>query len=191
MGIKKRLEKLMEDRGLNASKLADIAELPKSTVYTLLKRDSSNVSYQTAQKLATALGCSESDILDFKEDDKAYYEGLKRKIVNLTQELNSLKATGKHVEHTIVDDSGNQFFIEENENWAEINNIEMELAGLSFEIEGLLGKLKIPLEPLQYAEIINYYKMLNDTGKLEAIKRVEELTLIEKYTRKDDDGNNE
>lgn len=41
------------------------------------------------------------------------------------------------------------------------------------------------------SKILKSYDKLNTGGKLEAIKRVEELTLIEKYTRKDDDGNNE
>lgn len=55
MGVKTRLESLMRERGLNASQLAEMAGLSKSTVYALLRRDSSNIGYQTAQKLAEAL----------------------------------------------------------------------------------------------------------------------------------------
>ena len=185
MGVKDNLEKLMKERGLNASSLADRASMPKSTVYALLKRDSSNISYQTAQKLADALECSESDILDFGDSEKAYHDGLKRKILNLTQDLNNLKSCDEYIEVPLIDDTGEEFTIKENLNQPEINYIEMELAGLYYEIEQLLDHLKISKKPTMYSEIINYYIELNDTGKLEAVKRVEELTYIEKYTQKD------
>lgn len=183
MGIKNKLEILMKKADLNASSLADRAGLPKSTVYALLKRDSSNISYQTAQKLAAALNCSESDILEFEQSDKEYYESLKRKVTKLTAELNDLKSIDDYIDIPVVNDEGDIDTVSQSVYQYDIDTIENELAALNFEIERLLGESKISMSPTKYAEIINYYKELNEPGRLEAVKRVEELTYIPKYKK--------
>ena len=183
MGVKDKLQNLMNEAGLNASQLAEKAKLPKSTVYALLKRDSANISYQTAQKLATALNCNESDILQLKGDDKNYFEELKRKISSLTNYLKELQSNNEYVEATIEDDAGQEIVIQESIYRDEISDIEKKLFELSLEIEHLLEERKISAKPTPYAEIINYYKLLNDVGRIEAIKRVEELTYIPEYKR--------
>lgn len=41
------------------------------------------------------------------------------------------------------------------------------------------------LDPLR-ADLIGHFQLLNDEGKIEAVKRIEELTEIPRYTQKED-----
>lgn len=182
MGIKNKLELLMERAGLNASQLAEKAGLAKSTVYALLKRDSANISYQTAEKLAAALNCSETEILNFDKDE-TYYNNLKRKIESITKDINELQKD--YVEVSFFDEDGNEQVDMEYLNRDEIDLMQEELWNLFEELRQLLRDKGIDEKPYKYAEIINIYNKLNDLGQIEAIKRVDELTQIPKYTKKE------
>lgn len=49
----------------------------------------------------------------------------------------------------------------------------------------------ISIEKEKIPKIMQYYKLLNDTGKHEATKRVKELTELSQYTKTDDNFNTE
>lgn len=181
MGVKEKLIKLMEKKAFNASTLAEKAKLPKSTVYAILKRDSSNLSFQTAQKLADALECDVFDILEISKDSKSQIEVLKNKISDLNKLLKELPDDKVLLEG--IDDHGETFEYYENVYAPEIHDINIELLHLNSKIAKILEKSGISLEPSTAPEIINFYNELNEDGKLEAVKRVEELTQIPKYKK--------
>lgn len=54
----------------------------------------------------------------------------------------------------------------------------------------LLDWEKEQIESKTYPKIVQYYEQLNDIGKHEAEKRVEELTHLPKYTKEGENGNN-
>ena len=76
-----------------------------------------------------------------------------------------------------------------------ISVIKQFCSVLNIEIGDLLGNYDPRtgeyLGSSEKVKLNECYDSLNMDGKLEAVKRVEELTYIEKYIRKDDDGNNE
>lgn len=71
-------------------------------------------------------------------------------------------------------------------NKAGINTIITICKALNIDTEkladGIIEDAKIFSISSDAKEILYYYNLLNETGKLEAIKRMEELTLINKYT---------
>ena len=184
VGAGKILERKIKEQGITVAELSRRTGIKPQTLYAAIKRDNTNISYQTAQKLAEALECSESDFFELGEDKK-YYDSLKLKVSNLTNELKTLKNNNELVEYKFFDTDGNYLYTEKrNSNEDEIVPIEYELSLLSEEIDELLKNNNISIKPVRYAEIINYYVELNDLGKEEAVKRVEELTYIEKYKKK-------
>lgn len=56
MGIGSRLVKLMKEQNTNANELAAKAGVPPTTVYSLIRRDSSRVDIDSLIKIARALG---------------------------------------------------------------------------------------------------------------------------------------
>ena len=67
----------------------------------------------------------------------------------------------------------------------EMDLMQEELWNLFKELRQLLKDKGINEKPYKYAEIINIYNKLNDLGQIEAIKRVDELTQIPKYTKEE------
>lgn len=157
MGIKEKLQGLMNAAGLNASQLAAKAGLPKSTVYAILKRDSDNVSYITAQKLANALECNETEFLNLSESDIVAYEDLRK-------QFNSIRDAD-------IDPSVKEY----------------ELSELMIDVFELLDQYNIEYDGSPLTDLYNSFELLNIDGQFEAVKRVEELTFIPKYLKKDPD----
>lgn len=56
MGIGSKLTKLMKEQNTNANELASMANVPATTIYSLIKRDSNRVDIDSLIKIARALG---------------------------------------------------------------------------------------------------------------------------------------
>lgn len=63
MGIGKTIHKLCEIRGLSIRKLSIMANVPYSTLYSLIKRDSTGADSDTINRIAKILDVSVADIL--------------------------------------------------------------------------------------------------------------------------------
>lgn len=184
MGVQEKLRALMKVSGLNASQLAEKANLPKSTVYAILKRDSSNLSYGTSCKLAEALNCSPAEFCpmghqlekDFKSRKKQYLLEIQKKQVKLSTLSRNEKysKTAKKRAEILRD---------------EINRLEFKIKILNEHFGVFLTQETndVLIQPIMFQELLNPYVDLNEAGRHEAEKRVEELTHIEKYTKKDKD----
>ncbi len=181
MGIKNKLESLMKQAGLNTLQLSKKAGISSSTLYAILKRDSDNISYQTAKKLAVALGCRESDLLNFSEDT-LYHESLIQEIAKINNQIKELQKDC--YEDIITDKDGTEYIRKTSVNDTEIDYLEHKRDELDLELSTLLGNNAIAFKAGKYAEILNPYIKLNEKGKLEAVKRIIELTYVPEYIEK-------
>lgn len=64
MGIANRLTELMKKHNTNANELAYQAGIPASTIYSLIRRDSSRVDIDSLIKIAKALNVTADYLLD-------------------------------------------------------------------------------------------------------------------------------
>ncbi|SCJ87619.1 Predicted transcriptional regulator [uncultured Eubacterium sp.] len=184
MGVKKKLEVLMQENGLNASKLAEKAGLPKSTVYTILKRDSSNIGYETTAKLCSALNCSPSDFLednsgglDFFTELKDYIEKNNTDIKRVEKQLEDLESHNPSSYRTLELKSELSFL-------QFIDDLLHEKQGVFLNTQGMyLGERDIYLSVKSFWTILMPYLKLNAKGREVAEERVSELALIEKYRK--------
>ncbi len=74
MGIGSKLTQLMKEQNTNANELARKAGVPATTIYSLIKRDSSRVDIDALIKIARALGVT-SDYFsdDYIDNEKSNY----------------------------------------------------------------------------------------------------------------------
>ena len=62
-----KLWKLLVDRGINKTELADLTGLSKSTIAKLTKGE--NVNTEVLERICATLKCDINDIVEFKEDN--------------------------------------------------------------------------------------------------------------------------
>ena len=62
-----KLWKLLVDRGINKTELADLTGLSKSTIAKLTKGE--NVNTEVLERICVTLKCDINDIVEFKEDN--------------------------------------------------------------------------------------------------------------------------
>ena len=63
MGIKKQVEYYMNIEGINANELANRIGVTSSTIYSMLKRDSSRIDIDLLIKIARALNITTDELL--------------------------------------------------------------------------------------------------------------------------------
>ena len=80
MGIGARLMELMKERHINANELANRIGVRPSTIYSIIKRDSSRVDIDLIIKIAHALGMTADELLSGEVYERpntlaAHFEG--------------------------------------------------------------------------------------------------------------------
>lgn len=70
MGVGKRIEALCADSGLSIRKLALKADVPYSTLYSAIKRDSNGIDTDTLKKIAAALGVEWYELLSDDSEEQ-------------------------------------------------------------------------------------------------------------------------
>ena len=80
MGIGARLMELMKERNINANELANRIGVRPSTIYSIIKRDSSRVDIDLIIKIAHALGMTADELLSGEAYERpntlaAHFEG--------------------------------------------------------------------------------------------------------------------
>lgn len=80
MGIGVRLEAIMKAKDINANELAKKIGVTPSTIYSMIKRDSSRVDIDLIIKIAHALGMTADELLSGESYEKpdtlaAHFEG--------------------------------------------------------------------------------------------------------------------
>ena len=73
MGVGNRIEALCADKGLSIRKLALTADVPYSTLYSAIKRNSNGIDLDTLKKIASALGVHYSILLTDSPEEQALF----------------------------------------------------------------------------------------------------------------------
>lgn len=85
MGFGKRLEKILKEHNSNPNDIADRIGVPAATIYSIIRRDSSNVSVDLLLKISNELDIDPydfADTQDFKSHKKTPYPEIRRKKIN-------------------------------------------------------------------------------------------------------------
>lgn len=85
MGIGKRIGDLCAERGINLRKLAINADVPYTTLYSAVKRDSDGMDTETLKKIADALGVVPAALYGWQIDTATTQE--------ITQEADSVESS--------------------------------------------------------------------------------------------------
>ena len=72
--IAKRIIELCKERRITINKLATLSGITQSTLNNIIKCNSKNPSIRTLQRIASGLGMSVSQLLDFPELSDAMFE---------------------------------------------------------------------------------------------------------------------
>lgn len=142
MGVGNRIEALCADKGLSIRKLALTADVPYSTLYSAIKRNSNRIDLDTLKKIANALGVEWYELLS--DDSEEQVEVVKSYIGE------------KIAKSGIQNDAERTFLIRET-----INNYYNQL-----NIDGKLAAYKILFERSEdavLADSIQDFKALADT----------------------------
>ncbi len=157
MGMGQVLKQLLNDQNMTIKELSEITGISKNTLYAITKRDSLHVRAETIEKISKALGVPVAKLLDWNSEGKM-------------SELDRIAYQT-----------------------AKSRDIPIEIQNAPLYTDEVIDRLVKAIQkdnPRLYRTapdylLLQYYDELNPTGKAEAIKRVEELTHIEKYTTKE------
>lgn len=100
MGIKNRLNNLLQDRHITAGELASQINVTPSTIYSILQRDSSRIDCDLLVKIANGLNVTTDELLDSKRaalshdkcvKQKGDFMSYKRDVEMLIEEIESVR----------------------------------------------------------------------------------------------------
>lgn len=157
MGMGQVLKQLLNDQNMTIKELSEITGISKNTLYAITKRDSLHVRTETIEKISKALGVPVAKLLDWNS------EGKMSEIDRIAYQT------------------------------ARSRDIPIEIQNAPVYTDEVIDRLVSAIHkdnPSLYRTapdslLMQHYNALNPTGKAEAVKRVEELTHIEKYTTKE------
>lgn len=72
--IRKRLQDLIDERGITVNRLATLSGITQSTVENLIQGKTRNPKLKTLHRLACGLDMTVSELLDFPEMDQTQFE---------------------------------------------------------------------------------------------------------------------
>lgn len=126
------MQKIAQERKISLKELSRRAEIPYTTIYNMVKRDSSRVSPENLQKLADALGVEIGELYGLCSLDEV------------------LKAADPDAKEDLYKVAG-----------AATQNIDIQS---------------------QREELESAFDKLNNVGREEAVKRIQELTRLSRYS---------
>lgn len=201
MGIGNTIKSLLKERGETLVTLSEKSGIPINTLYTITKRDVINVRKDTLQKLSTALEVPEIVILENNFNPSPIIKDNSDRLISLDN--NEISIPEKHPDYIFLDKLekiSEKGFVEEfckayalsKEEVYEMllgpRDITSE-SDYQHKIESLESLTKYSAINMIYSnqmrELTKLFKKLNYTGQREALKRIEELTQLTKYTRKE------
>ncbi len=110
MGIKNRLNELLQERKMNANELASAINVTPSTIYSMLQRDSARIDIDLIMKISHALGVTADELLSEEIAAAAVEAPLDSTKAKLLKMYDSLNQEGrmKLLEYAaLLNDSGN------------------------------------------------------------------------------------
>ena len=185
MGLGAKLKQLLDERNITVKDFANQIDVPPTTLYSFIKRDSENTKMDLLIKICKGLNISIKDFMscNIKNDTENInicYDLTDFNGENIGEAINFLKANFNSPK--II----NQFIDERNSDKVFkklLEEILLEENTSKSEYHEIVGKL-IATDEKEIKLLYNYRK-LNNNGKKEAVKRIEELSEINKYTSQD------
>lgn len=183
MGIGKRIERECINKGLNIRQLALKADVPYSTLYSAIKRDSSGIDMEALKRIAGAL---DVPWYDLASDDPQERERIFEKAYP-PGKLISEESVRKWDERQ---EKKRQSEMEKQETWeaskaALYNQYMSYMSHLSDETSQRNADYeKFARENEIFRQILEDFRQLNEDGQQVAVERVHELTEIPRYKRK-------
>lgn len=162
-----RLDSILKERKVSRRKLALSTGINEHTMSTAFRRKS-GLSVDEVIRIANFLGV---DYYYLEGWDKGYDEN--------------------HVAYYYKDGSAATFTVPfelyENNDPLTIQSLNKRMQEAASDLDGYILKQEVD----RLDAIARAFELLNEFGQIEAVKRVQELTEILKYTQKEDAGNND
>lgn len=160
MGIGTKIKELLLFKGISVKELSEKTGIPASTIYSIIKRDNNTVQTDILIKMANVLDVPVDDLMSTITWD----------LSNLVKLVEKTYTEGKKKQ---ID--WNSYFLEQEI----LNSDNKERHHLLIHYYNTLDQVGRDAT----LEILSSLIILNNTGITEAVKRIEELTLIEKYKK--------
>lgn len=182
MGIGARIKEILKQKNKTILWLAEESGVPKNTLYTITKRDNTNIRHENLIKIATALEVSVEDLLEQENNDDTKNNNSKTEVTPLFISKSADAMFKKRVEE-ILNESIESTLHEKfhdylMEKLAEIDPI--------FKSEQL-NETTLGLYATSSArDILEPYSKLNEAGKEKAVELVSDLAK-KKYYQRDPD----
>ena len=193
VGVGIRIKRLLRKRGITIKGLAEQAEIPLNTLYSITKRDSERVDPVILCRIAEVLDVTEDELRGI-EIDYGKKLRLAREWAGLTQKELSAKSK---IPVAVIQQYETGKRRPKRDTWLSLANAlnlaPDELDSAETLPKGLFHEIteedaRVEIENEAKAAISESLPFLNEDGLFEAIKRVEELTWIPRYQRKDTDN---
>ena len=176
----KKLDSLLELNHMTYSDLAKEIGIRPSTI-SMWKNGSSSPRMDALNKIAELFDVSTGDLLKLTSDDA-------------TKSLKAVICKAKDIRESIANDDT----ITQNEKKFRLEFWDEEIENMKYlldnEARESKNRLSVNLKKdavshsMQEEKILSDFRELNNYGKMEAIKRVEELTEIKKYRRDNEES---
>lgn len=190
MGVGLRLKQILRRREMTIKQLAEEAGIPLNTLYSITKRDSERVDSVILYRIAEVLGVSEDELhgvsVDYAKNLKLAREWRKFSQKDLADKMGIPVARIQQYESGERKPSKETWF-----SIADVFNLlpdeldhadELPTDGIELITEQDADTDRAEeLKPL----LLEYFSLLNEDGQYEAVRRMEELTLLPRYQRPD------
>jgi len=178
LGIGANVQKIAQKENISLKELSRRAQIPYTTVYNMVKRDSDRVSPENVQKLADALGVTPGYLLygDTDPVQRSLFDA-EDTAKALKGELQKSLETGKITPALTNGKAAKALSVLENQMWTAVDEIGKESGSALLQLFRFL--------PPDLRDIVVYYEELNADGQRVARERIEELTQIYKYQREE------
>lgn len=171
MGIGKIIGEECERQGLSLRQLSIKADVPYSTLYSAVKRDSNGIDATTLKKIAKALNLYSLYIYTVNQ---SMYD-------SLTPYLRTLRGEGAGIAASV--EQG------DTPHGSTLTAAPDSAAGKAANLAHLMGRISagdIPdaaeAAPAQVEQLLQDFNKLNPAGREKALERVHELTEVPRYT---------
>ena len=72
--VSRRIRQLCEEKGITLNKLASLSGIPQSTLENIVKNNTKSPTLKTLHRIATGLGMTVSELLDFPEMNETIFD---------------------------------------------------------------------------------------------------------------------
>ena len=184
MGIGKNLKRILQVKNMTVAELSRSTDISPQTFYAIIKRDSNKVKTDTLIKIAKALNVSTEELMGIQPNEFNFRLSIGSKIqqIRQNQEVSLLKLA----EMTGISAKKLRMY-ESNETLPTYDELIKISECLEVDVYLTFASIfeNYEIEKGRERKLLYNYFQLNYEGRSEAIKRVEELTHIEKYTEEE------